>query len=153
MDKVQQLRFLIKIAEREGISELTNQLKPLDLTPSQSEVLQILAEKEPLSLKEIGNLIICEKNFPSRLVQKLVDKGLVFKSIAKEDSRKSVLHLTKSGRELIPLLQEKESEFNQKVWTQFDSENRIDTVIDILNYYLEGSDGLEKLKKRIDEGE
>ena len=50
-------------------------LSSLNVTPNQSEVLLVLYENEPVSLKELGELLICEQKSPSRLVQGLVEKG------------------------------------------------------------------------------
>lgn len=48
---------------------------------------------------------------PSRLVQGLVEKGLIYKGTSQTDARYSVLYLTKAGKELIPKIIEKEKEF------------------------------------------
>ena len=42
-------------------------------------MLLVLYENEPVSLKELGELLICEQKSPSRLVQGLVEKGLIYK--------------------------------------------------------------------------
>ena len=112
MNDADLLRYLINSVQKEGQKKYAELLSPLDITPNQSEVLQILAKNEPLSLKELGNLLICESKSPSRLVQRLVENNLIYKSQSIEDNRKSVLHLTSKGRQLIPAINEKESLFN-----------------------------------------
>jgi len=73
-------------------------LRPLGLTPSQAEVLRVLGDREPLSLGELGELLICESGTnPSRLVDRLVGLGLVQRDAA-DDRRRLVLGLTDEGR-------------------------------------------------------
>ena len=108
MNNADLLRYLINAVQREGHKKYAEFLSPLGITPNQSEVLQVLSKREPMSLKELGNLLICESKSPSRLVQRLVENGLIYKSKSIDDNRKSVLHLTSQGRELVPIIKEKE---------------------------------------------
>src|SRR5665811_1491799 len=54
------IRFLVLAAQREGSRRLTRELRAIGLTPSQSEVLRILADHGPLSLTGLGELLVCE---------------------------------------------------------------------------------------------
>jgi len=93
----EELRYLILAAQREGSRMLTELLKPMGLTPSQSEVLRVLYDHEPLSLIELGELLVCENGSPSRLVNRLVEGGFIEQKQSKEDSRKVKLKLTEKG--------------------------------------------------------
>ena len=43
---------------------LAKGLHPLGLTPSQAEVLRVLQDHQPLSLMELGGLLVCETAAP-----------------------------------------------------------------------------------------
>lgn len=101
MKPVEELRYLILAAQREGSRTFTELLQPLGLTPSQSEVLRVLYDYEPLSLIELGELLICETGSPSRLVNRLVEADLIKQKQSEEDFRKVKLTLTQKGRNLV----------------------------------------------------
>ena len=72
IDEAVRFRYLFKSVENIVNKELINLLSPLHITPNQSEVLLVLQEFGSLSLKDLGNLLICEKKSPSRLVSSLI---------------------------------------------------------------------------------
>ena len=100
MTPSQELRFLILAGERAGGKMIAQGLKPLGLTPSQAEVLEVLAESGPISLGALGGLLVCETGSPSRLVAGLVQRGLVERGVAAEDARIAELSLSAEGRAL-----------------------------------------------------
>ena len=102
MRPAEQLRYLVLAAQRDGNRWLAGQLRPLGLTPSQAEVLRVLGDRAPLSLTGLGELLICESGTnPSRLVDRLVDVGLVARTAADAGDRRQVrLALTARGHEL-----------------------------------------------------
>jgi DNA-binding MarR family transcriptional regulator len=98
---VERIRYLALAVQREGNRNLTAALRPLKLTPAQSEVLRILGDHEPLSLGDLGRMLVCESGSnPSRLVDRLVRSGLVDRTEAADDRRQLSLTLTSRGREL-----------------------------------------------------
>lgn len=99
MIPIEELRYLILAAQREGDRMLTSALRPLGLTPSQAEVLRVLQERAPLSLAEVGDLLVCETGSPSRLVARLVKAGLIEQRPSATDSRKVTLTLTREGQD------------------------------------------------------
>ena len=98
MEPIAELRYLILAAQREGNRLLAEGLQPLGLTPSQAEALGVLEEWEPLSLIELGTLLVCEQGSPSRLVAGLITAGYVERRPSSDDRRKVVLTLTRRGR-------------------------------------------------------
>lgn len=97
-DHLEELRFLILGAQREGNRLLARSLRPLGVTPAQGEVLRLLDDHQPLSLRELGELLVCESgNNPSNLVDRLVTMGLVQREVAKHDRRGVELTLTDEG--------------------------------------------------------
>jgi DNA-binding MarR family transcriptional regulator len=95
----EQIRFLVLAAQREGNRALAAALAPLGLTPSQAEVVRVVADRAPLSLGELGALLVCESGTnPSRLVDRVVTAGLVQRAFATSDGRRLELTLTAEGR-------------------------------------------------------
>ncbi|GHO47983.1 hypothetical protein [Ktedonospora formicarum] len=76
MQPIEELRYLILAAQREGNRMFTEALRPLNLTSSQAEVLRVLQERQPLSLVALGSMLICEGGSPSRLVNGLVEGAI-----------------------------------------------------------------------------
>lgn len=99
MQPVEELRYLILAAQREGNRMLTEALRPLDLTPSQAEVLRVLQEHQPLSLIALGGLLVCETGSPSRLVNGMVEAGLIERIPSSINGRMVTLTLTEKGQE------------------------------------------------------
>jgi DNA-binding MarR family transcriptional regulator len=100
MRQAEMLRYLVLAAQREGNRRLSHDLRALRITPSQSEVLRILGDHQPLTLTGLGELLVCESGTnPSRLVDRLVVAGLVERATATGDRREVTLTLTPAGRE------------------------------------------------------
>ena len=102
MRQAEKLRYLALAAQREGNRSLAAALRPLGLTPSQSEVLRLLGDHAPLTLTGLGELLVCESGTnPSRLVDRMVALGLVDRTTPDAgDRRQVILRLTAKGRTL-----------------------------------------------------
>ncbi|MGH3920565.1 MAG: MarR family winged helix-turn-helix transcriptional regulator [Pseudonocardiaceae bacterium] len=101
MRAAEELRYLILAIQREGNRILAADLRPLGLTPSQAEVLRVLADFQPLTLTGLGELLVCEHGTnPSRLVDRLVAAGLVRRETQVDDRRRVTLSLTTDGERL-----------------------------------------------------
>ncbi|MFJ3404699.1 MarR family winged helix-turn-helix transcriptional regulator [Promicromonospora sp. NPDC090134] len=101
MRPAEELRFLILAIQREGNRLLAADLRPLGVTPSQAEVVRVLADYQPLTLTGLGELLVCETGgSPSRLVDRLVSMGLVDRGAGEADRRRVTLVLTGDGEEL-----------------------------------------------------
>ena len=100
MDPLYELALSLKAANR-GLERAANEaMQPLGITAAQADVLSVLARAGPLSLKELGELLIAEAGHPSRMVDRLVSAGLVERRPAEDDRRRVVLSLTPRGRRL-----------------------------------------------------
>ena len=100
VDPLYELALSLKAANR-GLERAANEaMQPLGITAAQADVLSVLAEAGPLSLKELGELLIAEAGHPSRMVDRLVSAGLVERRPAEDDRRRVVLSLTPRGRRL-----------------------------------------------------
>lgn len=111
MIPIEELRYLILAAQREGNRLFADALRPLHLTPSQAEVLRVLQDHEPLSLIALGDLLVCETGSPSRLVQGPVEAGLIERIPSSTDKRMVTLTLTGAGREMAAKVGAIESQF------------------------------------------
>jgi len=111
MIPVEEIRYLIFAAQREGNRIFADALRPIGLTPAQAEVLRVLQDHEPLSLIALGDLLVCETGSPSRLVQGLVEDGLVERTPSLTDKRMVTLILTGEGREKATQVAAVESQF------------------------------------------
>ncbi|HOA66679.1 MAG TPA: MarR family transcriptional regulator [Phycicoccus elongatus] len=110
MRTAEQLRYLVLAAQLEGRRQWSRALRPLGLTPSQAEVLRVLQDYGPASVGSVGALLVCESGTnPSRLVDRLVDAGLVHRRADEGDARAVVLSLTPEGLSHASRVQELES--------------------------------------------
>ena len=148
MDNGTRFRYIFRSAEKEAMKKFGATLSSLNVTPNQSEVLLVLYENEPVSLKELGELLICEQKSPSRLVQGLVEKGLIYKGTSQSDARYSVLYLTKEGKEIAAKIIEKENEFDKELAQFLEKNIGLEQMMSILKEYLKGTNSEKKLKMR-----
>jgi DNA-binding MarR family transcriptional regulator len=95
--QAERFRYYILAAQRLGQRQLNEYMKTIDLTVSQSEVIRVLEQWQPISLKDVGSLLICETGSPSRLIERMVEDGLVDKVINPSDARFVLLQLTEKG--------------------------------------------------------
>jgi DNA-binding MarR family transcriptional regulator len=99
MDPLFELALTVKAAQR-ALEQLTNEaMKPLGVTGPQADAITVIGQAGPLSLKELGELLIAEAGHPSRLVDRLVEAGFVERRTG-EDRRRIELSLTPKGRRL-----------------------------------------------------
>ena len=100
VDPLYELALSLKAAHR-GLDRAANEaMESLGITAAQADVLTVLRHAGPLSLKELGELLIAEAGHPSRMVDRLVEAGLVERRPAEDDRRRVVLSLTPQGRRL-----------------------------------------------------
>ena len=100
MDPVYELGLLVKAIQRELDRQVNEAMRQLGLTGPQADALTVIRQAGPLSLKDLGDLLIAEAGHPSRLVDRLVEAGLVERRPAEDDRRRVVLSLTARGRRL-----------------------------------------------------
>jgi MarR family transcriptional regulator, organic hydroperoxide resistance regulator len=113
MEAVEELRYLILAAQREGARALAELLRPAGLTAAQGEVLAVLRDAgRSLTVREIGERLVCEGGSPSRLVASLVDAGLLERREHPRDRRAVELSLTAAGRTASDRVQKAEGELH-----------------------------------------
>src|SRR5918992_5751250 len=91
---------MVKAGQRDLERRMNEAMQPLGLTGPQADALIVIGQAGPLSLKELGELLIAEAGHPSRLVDRLVESGLVERRAAGDDRRRVELSLSEKGRAL-----------------------------------------------------
>ena len=100
VDPLFELALSAKAMTRE-LERWTNEaMRPLGVTAAQGDALLVIEQAQPVSLKELGELLIAEAGHPSRLVDRLVESGLVQRRAAGGDRRRVELRLTARGKRL-----------------------------------------------------
>lgn len=115
MTPAEELRYLILALQREGNRGLTDLLRPLNLTPAQAEVLQVLDQFDPLTLSELGERLVCETGSPSRLVKNMVKLGYILRTPDPLDGRAIRLSLSDKAKAIMPQLNQLEDNYNAEV--------------------------------------
>ena len=98
IEPIEELRYLVLGAQREGARMLAELLRPAGVTAAQAEVIAVLRDAgRPLTLREIGERLVCESGSPSRLVASVVAAGLIERRERPSDRRAVELSLTAAG--------------------------------------------------------
>jgi DNA-binding MarR family transcriptional regulator len=100
VDPLFELALILKAIQRELERRTNEAMQPLGITAAQADALAVIGQAGPLSLKDLGDLLIAEAGHPSRLVDRLVAAGLVERRAADDDRRRIVLSLTPEGRRM-----------------------------------------------------
>ena len=106
MDPLLELALAVKAAQRELEQRMNDAVRPLGITAAQADAIVVIGRAGPLSHKQLGDLLIAESGHPSRLVDRLVDAGLVRRRAAEDDRRRIELSLTAKGRRMEKRIQE-----------------------------------------------
>ena len=144
----EELRYLVLAANSEGRRQLAHQLRPLGLTPSQAEVLRVLADHAPLTLNGLGSLLVCESgSSPSRLVDRIVARGLIHRRSGTTDAREVELTLTREGERLSVEVAAIEDAMYAAIDAISDEDAR--PTRDFLRTFVDGSPSGQALARRI----
>ena len=149
MQPQEELRYLVLALQREGTRQLAEALRPLGLTPAQAEVLQVLAQYQPMTLLQLGERLICESGSPSRLIKSMVEAGWVEKISDPLDGRAVQLRLSAQAEALMPTLNAVENAYNQQVTAAL-SEAQIRTLLEIAWPLVDATAGGRALQLRKD---
>jgi len=75
-------------------------IRTLDLTPSQFDIVATLGNTPGMSPKELGEKTLITKGTLTGVVDRLADKGLVWRSASPSDGRSQIVELTPQGEAL-----------------------------------------------------
>jgi MarR family transcriptional regulator, organic hydroperoxide resistance regulator len=150
MDQVEELRYLVLAAQRDGNRMLAALLRPLGLTPAQAEVLTVLARAgRPLTVREVGELLVCEPGSPSRLVSSLADAGHVARRPHPGDGRASALELTAQGRRAARQVHTVEERFHDELRARLTSRRDAEATVRTLRRIAGDGASAGALRRRI----
>jgi DNA-binding MarR family transcriptional regulator len=94
------------------------------LAPSHGDILMLLFQSETVSMREIAKRIGRDKSTVTALVKKLIDFGYVEKEQDLNDSRVTLVKLTKSGKALRKDFDEISETLLQRVYKGFTEKER-----------------------------
>jgi DNA-binding MarR family transcriptional regulator len=132
-----EMAMAIKALQRAFERAANEAMRPLGLTGAQADALSVIAQAGSISLKELGELLIAEGGHPSRLIDRLVDAGLVERRPAEDDRRRIVLSLTAEGRRLerrAKKLREAQLDFFRELIGDRDLTAELELVHELLGY-------------------
>ncbi len=108
-------------------------LKPYDLSEVQFNVLKILNAKhpEPLSASDISNLLISQASDVTRIIDRMIKKGLVRREVPEENRRMVLVSLTAEGLQKVAETKNVVDEIavNTEVW----SDEEVETLNKLLD--------------------
>jgi DNA-binding MarR family transcriptional regulator len=137
VDPLFELGLLIKAGQRDFERRANEAMRPLGLTGAQADAITVIGQAGPLSLKELGELLIAEAGHPSRLVDRLVDAGLVERRPAEDDRRRIVLSLTARGQRIekrIRAAREEQLELGHALVGERDLEPALELLRDLAQF-------------------
>lgn len=148
MRPAEQIRYLILAAQREGNRQIATAMSQFGLTPAQSEALRIVADHGPLSLKDIGDMLVCDSGTsPSRIVGRLVAAGLVQRDVGEHDRRRVRLTATDDGRTLSARILARENQLYDFIDHAIDADEAA-TLLRVLHTITHGSPAGSALENR-----
>jgi MarR family transcriptional regulator, organic hydroperoxide resistance regulator len=151
MDPIEELRYLVLAAQREGARALSAGLKQHDLTPSQAEAIAVLRDaKRPLTVREVGDRLVCEGGSPSRLMTTLARKGLVQSTPGSEDRRTTALSLTDEGTKAARTVGRIEQDLYAALRLML-SDRQVSAAIPVLRDLVRDLPAGQALRRRIDD--
>ena len=98
-------------------TKLSNNLKEIDLTPEQYNIMRILKGKHPVKMcvKDLSSRMIEKSSNVPRILDRLERKGLVERNQSPEDKRETETILTKKGILQLQIANEKTKENENKL--------------------------------------
>lgn len=113
-------------------------LEAEDVTVAQWVVLRVLYDKQDLSLNEAAEAVGVDKSSLSRMVERLVQKGLLIRN--EGDNRRSVsLSLSSAGKKLVPKLARLADENDDAFFSSLTAKQKSD-LMKIINQLLDAND-------------
>jgi DNA-binding MarR family transcriptional regulator len=87
-------------------NQMRDKLAPFDMTVQQYHVLRILNHQfpTPATINLIKGKMLDKMSDASRIVERLIQKGLVLKSNNLSDRRATAIHLTAAGQEMLTVI-------------------------------------------------
>lgn len=140
-------RHSILAAQRSGHRVLADLIRPLGLTPAWAEVLTVLSEQGPLSIRELSRYLICEADHPSRLITRIEDRGLIRREPNPTDKRAVLLSLTEEGMSAAAEVRQAEAKLDAWIEKQLPAKE-MEHVSALMDRLLKNTSEGQSLKNR-----
>ncbi len=120
------------------MDEISAVLKPFDLSLQQFNVLRILKGRKdkPANLSFIQERMISKMSNTSRLVDKLIQKQLVKRTICEQNRRKVDIYITEKGKNLLNEVNEMVDRKEYEITSNL-SVSQLNLISDLLNIIRE----------------
>lgn len=118
------VNYLLTTAQHSVFLKMTEKLSVFDITPVQYAVLYCLWENDKRSPKEIAERLKLENSTISGILERMEKKGLIERSISKEDRRYIQVMLTEKGANLKDAVLAAVEEVNNEVMSVFSDKDR-----------------------------
>lgn len=96
--------YWLRILSNHISGTFTERMAKHDVSVPQWVVLRVLFDADSLPLKEIVSRVGVDQGSLSRMVERLIKRGLVARIVDVHDRRAVAISLTKEGRKLVPKL-------------------------------------------------
>lgn len=120
MQFIKTIRELLNVAYLfETIS--STHVRSLGLTPGQFDVIATLGNQLPMTCKELANKTLMVKGNLTVILESLLKKELITRSVNPDDRRSALIGLTEGGISLFSQVFPAHTEYLEPLCTQFDN--------------------------------
>ena len=143
----EKLRLAVLAVQHEGSRRVAALMRDNGLTRTQAEILGVVRDFGPLSLKELGELIVCESGSPSRSTDDLVRRGYLTRNRNGADRRMLHVTITGAGRALLMKVAGGLGTVHERAGAAL-SEPQMEFIASALALIIEGSEEHAALTRR-----
>ncbi len=119
-------------AREKVISPIRDMLNRLGITEQQWRVLRVLHETGPLDATGLAENAVLHLASQTRIVQTLIDKGLVTRAVDPGDRRRQTLEISRTGADLIRNNQDAAAQITRNIEDRLGSE-KLGKLLDLLD--------------------
>jgi DNA-binding MarR family transcriptional regulator len=116
-----QLAYIIASVNRQLESELEERLRPGGIPIEQFRILEVLDANEKLAMGEIASLSLIEPPTLTKIIDRMVSEGLVYRAPDPDDRRRVLILTAPSGKALYKRLRGISSAQEQRIVEQLRS--------------------------------
>ncbi len=126
----------LQLVTNKILEVITNALKPFDVSLQQFNVLRILRGQKgaPANLSTLNERMVSKMSNTTRLVDKLIAKGLVKRNTCQENRRKVEIFITEIGEKALLLMDDAVQNAEDEIIKKF-SKNELESLNQLLNKF------------------
>ena len=106
---------LLFIFHKNHKTYFNNTLEKYDLNLIQVLCIARIYNEENLNQKDLSDSLYITKGAITKAIRKLEDNGIIIREQSKADKRNNILKLSKKGKDLIPILEDINKEWEEKM--------------------------------------